>query len=69
MKLHEENPGKALTPRASRSANGSNKKASKHSKKASPPAPRWDHISIVKGSIEWLKDTFFKKVYFYYCDI
>lgn len=50
MKLHEDNPGKTLTPRASRSANGSNKKDSKRPKKTSLGAPRWEHISIVKGS-------------------
>ena len=55
MKLHEDNPGKALTPRASRSANGSNKKDSKRPKKTSLGAPRWEHISIVKGSTDWLK--------------
>jgi len=47
MKLHEDNPGKALTPRASRSANGSNKKTSKVPKKASHTAPQFEPISIV----------------------
>lgn len=46
MKLHEDNPGKALTPRANRSANGTNKKAPKRPKKASIAA-QWEPISIV----------------------
>jgi len=55
MKLHEDNPGKALTPRASRSANGSNKKTSKVPKKASHTAPQFEPISIATGSTGYLK--------------